>query len=186
MTMLNFLMRYPRNRFDVLHFNHGTACCDEAEKFVADFCAENGINCHIGRISHERRRDESQEEYWRNERYAFFKKFSDEKILMSHHLNDCIETWIMTSMRGIPQLIPYCNPKYNIVRPFLTVPKSEIEDWIRRHGVKYVYDRSNSDTDITRNYVRHVMMEHVRRLNPGIEKTVTKMVLERYRKEIEI
>ena len=186
MTMMNFLMKYPKNKFDVLHFNHGTECCEEAETFVVDFCTKNGIEYHIGRISRERREGESREEYWRNERYAFFKKFSDEKIIMTHHLNDCIETWIMTSMRGIPQLIPYSNPKYNIIRPFLLVPKAEIDDWIKRNNVEHVYDRSNSDTTLTRNYVRHVMMDHVRHLNPGIEKTISKMILEKYREETKI
>ena len=74
MVFLDFLRRYPKNRFDVLHFNHGTQYCDEAESFVKAKCAEFGIECHVGRIGRRRAKGESQEEYWRNERYAFFEK----------------------------------------------------------------------------------------------------------------
>lgn len=180
MAMMHLLLKYPRNRFDVLHFNHGTPCCGEAESFVKDFCTARGIELHVGRMTAERRSGESQEEYWRNQRYAFFKKFSDEKIVMTHHLSDCVETWVMTSLNGRPQVIPYCNPKYNVIRPLLLNPKSAIEKWISDNRIEYVYDRSNSDTDINRNYVRHVMMKHILRINPGIEKTVKKLVLENY------
>lgn len=182
MVMVDFLRKYPKNNFDIIHFNHGTDCCDEAEEFVRGFCAENGIELHVGRISKERRTNESREEYWRRCRYDFFSKFSNEPILLSHHLNDCIETWVMTSLRGNPLLIPYSNPKYNIIRPFLTVPKSEIAKWAKNHDVKYVIDRSNFDTTINRNYVRLSMMKSIYTLNPGIEKTIRRKVVEEFGK----
>ena len=177
MVLVDFLMKYPKNDFDLLYFNHGTECCAEAERFLMKFSKEKSVKLHVGNISRGRGTDESQEEYWRKERYAFLSKFSGEPILMAHHLNDCIETWIMTSLTGRPRVIPYCNRRYNVFRPLLAVPKSEIKDWAERHGVEYVYDRSNSDTSLRRNYVRHVMMENVRHVNPGIELTVRKLVL---------
>lgn len=180
MVLVDFLMKYPKNRFSLLHFNHGTDCCDEAEEFVRDFAAKKGIELDVGRIGRDRSESESQEEYWRKCRYGFFSKFSDEPILMAHHLNDCAETWIMTSLSGNPQLIPYRNEKYGIVRPMLAVPKSEIEDWAKRHSVEFVTDRSNYDTKIRRNYVRHVMMEHALAVNPGLLGMVRNKVIAAY------
>lgn len=180
MVLVDFLRRYPKNKFDIIHFNHGTECCNEAEEFIKEFCTENHIELHLGKISRDRKKNESQEEYWRNCRYEFFKKFSDEPILVSHHLNDCIETWVMTSLHGNSQLIPYRNEKYNIIRPFLTVPKSEINDWIKRHNVKHVYDRSNSDTALNRNFVRHKMMKYILTINPGIETTIKKKIIKAF------
>lgn len=186
MVIVDFLRKYPKNHFDIIHFNHGTECCDEAEEFVTKFCNKNNIELHVGKISKERKPNESREEYWRRCRYDFFMKFSNEPILLSHHLNDCIETWIMTSLRGKPHLIPYYNAKYNIFRPFLTVPKSEIEKWAKEHDVKYVIDKSNFDTTINRNYVRHVMMKNVYQINPGIEKTIKRKIVEAYNDSISI
>lgn len=180
MVLVDFLRRYPKNKFDIIHFNHHTECCNEAEEFVKKFCADNNIELHLGKISRDRKKNESQEEYWRNCRYDFFKKFSDEPILVSHHLNDCIETWVMSSLHGNPQLIPYRNEKYNIIRPFLAVPKSEINDWIKRHNVKHVYDQSNSDTTLKRNFVRHKMMKDILTINPGIETTIKKKIIKAF------
>ena len=108
-------------------------------------CAEFGIECHVGRIGRRRAKGESQEEYWRNERYAFFEKFKASPIVTCHHLGDAVETWVMSSLHGEGKLIPYRNARYNIMRPFLCTPKSEIEDWAERHGVEYVTDGSNFD-----------------------------------------
>ena len=181
MVFLDFLRRYPKNRFDVLHFNHGTQYCDEAESFVKAKCAEFGIECHVGRIGRRRAKGESQEEYWRNERYAFFEKFKASPIVTCHHLGDAVETWVMSSLHGEGKLIPYRNARYNIMRPFLCTPKSEIEDWAERHGVEYVTDGSNFDISLNRNFVRLKMMDLVREINPGIEKTIAKKIRDAYR-----
>ena len=135
-----------------------------------------------GKISRGRRPDESQEEYWRKERYSFLEKFSDEPILMAHHLNDVIETWTMTAFRGEPKIIPLQNKRYNILRPMLCVPKRDIEDWSRRHDVKHVFDRSNNDTSIRRNYIRHVMMKDIYHISPGIETVLKKKIEAEYKK----
>lgn len=185
MVLVDFLMKNPKNRFELLHFNHGTEHCDEAEKFVVEFAKKNRLVVHVGRINRERGKGESQEEYWRNCRYAFLSRFSSKPILMAHHLNDVIETWIMSSMRGKPMVIPYHNPKYNIYRPFLIVPKSKIEEWTKFHNVKSVYDGSNSDTALMRNYIRHNMVNHAYHINPGIEKTLTKIVKDEFAKAID-
>lgn len=176
MVLVDYLRRWPKNKFDILHFNHGTKYCDEAESFVKDFCNKHDIECHVSRLTGTKNKGQSQEDFWRIGRYEFLQKFKDEPILMAHHLNDCIETWVMTSMKGNPKLIPYHNKQYNIYRPFLCVPKSEINDWIKRHDISYVVDGSNYDTKLNRNYVRHVMMEHIYHINPGIEKSISNLI----------
>lgn len=181
MVFLDFLMRYPQNRFDVLHFNHGTEYCDNAEKFVVAFCRKHGIVCKTGRIGRERRKDESQEEYWRNERYRFFSRYRRIPIVTCHHLGDVVETWIMSALHGEAKLIPYRNGRYNIIRPFLATPKSEIEAWAVRHGVEHVVDGSNLDTSLKRNLVRLEMMPLVLQVNPGIEKVLAKKVIRQFK-----
>ena len=180
MVLVDFLKKYPKNNFDILHFNHGTEYCQEAEDFIIDYCKQNNIELHLGKINRERNKEESQEEYWRNCRYEFLSKFSNEPILMAHHLKDCIETWVMTSLNGNPQLIPYYNPKYNIFRPMLLVSKDEIEDWIKRHNVKYIFDKSNLDISLKRNYVRNIMMKDIYHISPGIETILKKKILRQY------
>ena len=186
MALIDLLLRYPKNRFGILHFNHGTECCGEAEDFVRDFCGEHGIELVVGRAGRTRRSGESREEWWRDMRYAFLETHADRPILMAHHLNDVAETWIMTSLHGRPRLIPYSNPRYRLIRPMLATPKADIEEWNRVHGVKWVLDRSNLDTSIPRNMVRHEIMSRALAVNPGFLTTLRKKVEAEYQAEREV
>ena len=182
MVFLDFLMKYPKNKITILHFDHGTCYCKEAHEFVYDFCIRNKLPFVIQTIwpQDKKEKNESWEVYWRRCRYKFLSEFKDKSIIMCHQLNDCIETWVMTSMSGNPRLIPYYNSKYNIIRPFLCVSKSQVDEWRKHHNVKCVIDGSNYDLRIKRNYVRHVMMKNIYELNPGIEKSIRRKIIEEY------
>lgn len=178
MVFLSFLKMFPKNKFNILYFNHGTPHGQDAENFLVEYCGRSGLELVVGRIFRERTKQESPEEYWRNQRYSFFDSV-DNKIITCHHLNDCVETWIFSSLRGQSKLIPYT--RNNIFRPFLKVSKSDIEDWCIRKGVEWIEDPSNSSSDYTRNLIRNDMMEMVLRVNPGIEKTIKRKIIESWR-----
>jgi len=116
----------------------------------------------------------SQEEHWRNERYKVFHSFNA-PVITCHHLNDCIETWIWSSMHGEGKIIPSGNK--NVIRPFRSNTKAELIDWAIRHNVPWEEDQSNENLKYMRNYIRVEMMPHVLRVNPGIEKVIKKKVL---------
>lgn len=186
MIFLDFLMKYPKNKITVLHFDHGTSYCKEAHDFMYHFCIQHKLSFVMETINpnDHKQKNESWEEYWRKHRYNFLSKFKDKPIIMCHQLNDCIETWTMTSMNGNPHLIPYYNEKYNIIRPFLCVPKSVVNEWRIRHNVECVIDGSNYDVRMKRNFVRHVMMKDIYMLNPGIEKTLKRLIRENSKDQI--
>ena len=118
----------------------------------------------------------SWEEFWRVERYKYFKKHSDRPIVTAHHLNDVVEWWVFTALHGETKIIPYENPDYNIIRPFLLTPKIELIDWCDRKSVPYLVDPSNESRDHMRNVVRHDMMPSILKVNPGVEKVLRKKV----------
>jgi tRNA(Ile)-lysidine synthase len=68
----------------------------------------------------------------------------------------------------------------NVIRPFLTTRKQDLVEWCVKHSVPWIEDTSNLDTRYTRNYIRHKMMPHVLKVNPGIYK----MVKKRLQKEV--
>lgn len=98
-----------------------------------------------------------------------------------HHLDDAVETWVWSSMHGNPKIIPYS--RGNIIRPFLLTKKKELEAYCERYGLIPVDDPYNRDTDLTRNYIRANMMEHVRVVNPGIDTVIIKKY-ERMKNEV--
>tara|TARA_Y100001970_G_C13988086_1_gene726727 strand:- start:300 stop:920 length:621 start_codon:yes stop_codon:yes gene_type:complete len=173
MAALSFIHRSGRDII-ALYFNHGTCFSSKAEEFVSKYCDKNNIPLHIGSISRDKKPDESQEEYWRNERYNFFSGFSDRKIITCHHLDDAVETWLFTSIHGNPNLIPYS--RGNFIRPFLTTKKRDLLNWCERKEIPYLDDPSNLDTSYMRNFIRHELMKNVLTINPGIDKVVKKKV----------
>ena len=181
MTLMNFLLKGKR-KFTALYFDHGTEHGREARFFVREETARLGVCLEEGRIDlHDLDLSKSSEENWRNQRYAFLRRYSDKgTILMAHHLNDAVETYVMSSMKGRPTVIPYMNEEYNIIRPFLRTPRAEIEKWAKNNDVKWIEDPSNKNSKYDRNFVRNEMMPMVRRLSPGIETIVEKMILKRY------
>jgi tRNA(Ile)-lysidine synthase len=171
MAVVDFL----RNNHDITlcFFDHGTQHSTEAGVFVSNYSSKNNLPLMYGRISRDRERDESQEEYWRNERYKFFSTINAD-IITCHHLDDCVETWVWSSMHGEGKIIPYRNG--NVIRPFRMTRKRDFQLWADLKNVPHVEDDSNADTCYTRNYIRHEMMPHVLRVNPGIDKVIAKKV----------
>jgi len=87
-----------------------------------------------------------------------------------------VETWIWSSLNGTAKIIPY--RRGNVVRPFRSTRKRDLQLWAHLNNVPYVEDDSNLDTCYTRNYIRHEMMPHVLKVNPGIHKTIKKKILD--------
>ena len=173
MAALDFLS----NNHDVtiLFFDHDTPTSREALHFVSVQAKKYDAGFLYGTISRKKRDDESMEEYWRNERYKFFHSING-TVVTGHHLDDCVETWVWSSMHGTGKIIPYRNR--NVIRPFRGTRKRDFELWADLKNVPHVEDDSNADTCYTRNYIRHEMMPNVLRVNPGIHKVIAKKVKE--------
>lgn len=178
MVVVDFLLRFPNNKFNLLYFNHGTTHGQEAEAFVKRYAESKSLELHIGNIVRPKRSEESQEEFWRKQRYEFFGQFTN-PIITCHHLNDCVETWIFTSLRGCPKLIPYQRDNY--IRPFLTVSKKRIQEWSKNNSVQFIQDPTNFESEHARNIIRNDLMPIAKLVNPGLEKTIKKMILNKYK-----
>jgi tRNA(Ile)-lysidine synthase len=152
--------------------HHGTEDSERAYRFLEETL--RGKSWVSRPIVDNRQPDESPEEFWRRARYQAFEEFEDAPVVLAHHLDDCVETWVWSSMHGTPKTIPL--HRGNCVRPFLLNPKYKLKDWATRHQVPWIEDRSNLDTRYTRNYIRREMMPHVLRVNPGIHKIISKKV----------
>lgn len=175
MAVVDFL----KNNHDVTvcYFDHGTAHSFYAREFVAQYCTDNNLPMLMGTIGYAKiEPGQSTEEFWRNERYKFLHGLNVDNVITAHHLDDCVETWVWSSMHGTGKIIPYRNK--NVIRPFRMTRKRDFQMWCDLKNVPHVEDDSNRDTCYTRNYIRHEMMPHVLRVNPGIHKTIAKKVKE--------
>ena len=154
-------------------FHHGTADSERAFEFVEEFCKARSLTLHTQRLQESKPKDQSKEEFWRNQRYLFLDNLNT-PVITGHNLNDCVETYLWSAMHGLPKIIPF--QRNNVIRPFLTTPKDEFISWCTRHNVNWIEDQSNTDVAYTRNYIRHSLMPHALHVNPGLPKVVKKLV----------
>lgn len=172
---LHFLSR--NHDVTALHINHNEGNSDAAEEITRSTCSSLGVKLLSKRITSTRHLRTSLEEFWRNERYSVFHNISD-TVVTAHTLEDCVETWIWSSLHGVGKIIPYSNR--NVIRPFRLTLKSQFIHWATKHNLSWVEDNSNTDLSLTRNYIRQVMMPHVLQVNPGIATTIKKKVQQDY------
>ena len=176
MAALDFLRR--NHRVTVAYFNHKTEHGQKAGAWLREQCRTKytDVRYREHTIEGECPKDMSKEEWWRNERYAWFngEAWKGHTVVTAHHLDDCVETWIWSSMHGTAKIIPYT--RQNVVRPFRLTRKRDFELWTNLNNIEYIEDDSNANICYTRNYIRHEMMPHVLKVNPGIHKLIAKRV----------
>jgi tRNA(Ile)-lysidine synthase len=174
MAVVDFLMK--NHNVNLLFFDHGTETSKEARDFLdARYNpTHGGMRFEVGNLTRSKSRSESWEEYWRTQRYEWFHSF-DVPIITCHHLDDCVETWIWSSMHGESKIIPYANK--NVIRPFRMNRKAEFTNWCRNKNVPWIEDSSNQDTKYIRNFIRHEIMPKALIVNPGIHKVIRRKVV---------
>ena len=176
MAIVNFL-RKGRKNVTVAYFNHGTSHGADAEKFVSNFCNDEDIPLTIGSIFAPKTTAKSWEEHWRDERYRWLNCIACD-VITGHHLDDCMEWYLFTSLHGNARVIPY--RRNNVTRPFLTTPKSTLIDWCDRNSVKYLIDPSNKDERFMRSIIRNKIVPQCLRVNPGLRTVIKKKVISDY------
>lgn len=153
-------------------YHHGTENSERALKFVSQFCTDRNLPMFLGVLNRDKPKDMSYEEFWREERYEYLATLGP--VITAHHLDDCVETYLWSALHGKPKVPNII--RGNVIRPFLTTPKSEFINWCERKNIKWCEDLSNEDERYTRNYVRKHLVPHALHVNPGLYKTVKKIV----------
>lgn len=177
MVVTHFLMQGKRN-IKLAYFDHDTSHSKSAQAFVEKYATDNSLDLFIGKIKGVKGR-RSMEEFWRDERYSFFNRIKTDFLITCHHLDDAVETWVMSSLHGKCKLIPY-NREPNVFRPFLMTSRKTINEYAIRKEVKWIEDPSNKFTNYTRNHIRHNLMPGILKVNPGIRTTIRKKIIETY------
>lgn len=184
MAVVDFLRQ--NHNCTLVFFDHHTQTSADAKDFLETYVDSRNrtfrskpnatrVDLVIGSIKNKKQVSESWEEYWRNERYSFFHSLG-KPLITCHHLDDCVETWIWSSLHGNSKLIPYANK--NVFRPFRLNRKAEFVNWCRSKSVPWIEDTSNEDTRFMRNFIRKELVDKCLVVNPGLHKVIRKKVLE--------
>lgn len=169
----DFLLKGGR-KVNLVFVHHNTQNSEAACGFVEKFAKANSLELFVRYIKDEKEKSQSQEEFWRIERYKFFREFP--VLITAHHLNDAVETWLWRSLNGNSRTISYQNE--NVIRPFLLNKKEKFYDWANKNNLNWIEDASNKDTRFTRNKIRHELLPKALEIQPGLFKVVKKKILD--------
>ena len=162
---------------EAVHVNHQIRG-EEAkrdEQFVKNLCARYNIPFHgyrydVPKISRENHL--SEEEAGRMVRKEAFARVMKEQgagyVALAHHGNDRAETFLFhlsrgTGVKGLGSMKPV---QGTIIRPLLWAERKEIEQYVQEKRYEFVEDATNSQTEYTRNKIRHEIIPALEEINP--------------------
>lgn len=168
MALFHMLLKGGYN-FEVAHINyHFRDESDLEEAGLKDYCKKNNIKLHI--YDNKEKVTKNIEARARDIRYYFFKeiyeKYSFDALLVAHHFDDSIETYILQKRRNL-KLFWYGlntfshNYDMNIIRPMLDYTKDELLNYCKINHVPYAIDSSNLSNDFLRNKIRHEIIDNL-------------------------
>lgn len=175
MAMLWFFLQYREALGITLaaaHYNHGLrgAESDRDEAFVRDFCEKHAVPLFLGRGT-VTPAGKGPEAAAREARYRFFAGLDpDTKIATAHTANDNAETLLLHLLHGtaLPGLGGIPPRRGRFIRPLLTVTRQEVLAYLECWHLPHVEDSSNSQTQFTRNRLRHEILPVLERENPQL------------------
>lgn len=156
---------------------------DEAHAVAVAESAGVGIKvAHFDTEAERRATGESIEMACRRLRYDLFERLRDEldasAIAVAHHRDDNVETLFLNLLRGagIGGLKAMTPRSGRIIRPMLSVTRSEIEDYLSNIGAAYVTDSTNLTNDFARNRLRNLVIPQLNELFPGASDAVGRSI----------
>lgn len=172
---------FAQNRGSVVvaHFHHGFRPDEEhAEELVREAALEYGLPFVVGHGSLSL--GPAEEIRARMARYKWLVEAARANgcpyIFTAHTRSDQAETLLLHLLRGagggglkgIASIWPLA-PGVSLIRPFLSCPRSRIEEYITSHGIATHADPTNAEDLFLRNEVRHDLLPMCERLFPGVE-----------------
>lgn len=154
-------------------------------KYVEELCEEWDIPCIAREVdvrAYQQKKGVSEEVAARTMRYLVYqdvmKEWNADVIALGHHADDQIETMLMrlariatsNAFKGIPVRRAFAEGE--IIRPFLSITKAAILNYLSRHELMYRIDETNENDAYTRNYYRKHMVPLLKDKNPKLPETI--------------
>ena len=193
-ALLNLLVERGYKKLIVCHLNHQLRgrSSDADARFVEKLAAQYDIDLEM-RSTNVRalaaKQKISIETAAREARYKFFAQVAKQRrtqtIFLGHHADDLVETFLINLFRGsgatgLGAIREVSKRRVEdvdltIVRPFLGVWRSEIDNYVRKHRLKFREDASNKHLAPLRNRIR-------RRIIPYLEKALDRNIRQSIRR----
>ncbi|MFV0255336.1 MAG: tRNA lysidine(34) synthetase TilS [Erysipelotrichaceae bacterium] len=177
------LLALYKNDYHIIaaHVNYGVR--EEAnldQELVREYCIQNNI---IFECTQAGKLTGNFQAAAREYRYNYFAKLAEKYqasyVLIAHHLNDHLETYLLQKQRQA--IVSYFGlaekqkiKGVDIIRPLLLYTKKQLIEYCQKQNIKYAIDSSNLSTKYSRNKIR---IEVVEKMSPAelraLEKEIT-------------
>lgn len=154
-------------RLVALHVHHGLqADADAWEGACARMAEAAGVAFHVRRVHVATGEGQGLEEAARDARYAALREMCAQTgasiLLTAHHQDDQAETVLLQLLRGagvdgLAAMPMVREGEVTLLRPWIDVPRSEIERYARAHRLSWIDDPSNEDARYARNALRPLL-----------------------------
>ncbi len=157
---------------------------DRESQWIRDIAKDLALPLH--QKDHPITQKSHVQEEARRIRYQYFKQVCEsdryDKLSTGHHLDDQIETFFLRLMRGT-SLAGLISMGYSsvmdgvkIVRPLLSIPKSELVSYLDNKNMVYSIDRSNLEGNYLRNKLRNKLLPVFEELFPDYRANTEKAI----------
>jgi len=178
-----FLSRPREANLTLLHLNHGIRAAADAEaQWIRSFAQRHSLRCVVEKVdvpalAHAQKR--SLEEVGRTERYRLLNRHleTNENSLgfTAHTLDDHAESVLFnlveqTGLGGLLGIAPALHGR--VLRPFLSVTKQKLTEFLLARGQVFLTDESNLVPDRPRTFLRHEVIPRLQELNPRVKQNI--------------
>ncbi len=155
--------RYRRAGLRAVHVHHGLhADADAWADHCAASCAALAIPLQVLRVQVPRASGHGLEAAARQARRAAFAQVlgEGEWLALAQHRDDQAETFLLRALRasgpdGLAAMQPLRGFAQRMLwRPLLALPRSDLQAYAQRHGLRWIEDPSNADPGFDRNFLR--------------------------------
>ena len=150
---------------------------DRDEQFCQSLCQRLNVPFHrvdFDTSDYARQHKISIEMAAREQRYEYFHQLLEslgiQGVCVAHHADDNAETLLLNLVRGsgLRGLTGMSPRRDFVLRPMLEVRREEIEEYLAAQGQTFVTDRSNLQSDFTRNKIRLEILPKLQEINPSV------------------
>jgi tRNA(Ile)-lysidine synthase len=182
-SLLHWLVKIGYRELIICHLDHqlrGRSSRADAH-FVEKLAGKYDVGFDLGLADVRglaKRKNLSIETAAREARYAFFAETARRRncttIFVAHHADDLVETFLMNLFRGAgsaglaamreTSTRRIDSVDLTIVRPFLSVWRKEIDDYVREHRLRFREDATNKNLTPLRNRIRHRIVPYLEKM----------------------
>ncbi|MBP5517983.1 MAG: tRNA lysidine(34) synthetase TilS [Bacteroidales bacterium] len=188
--LVHSLYRDSEKRIGVAHVNFHLRGEDSNsdQAFVKDLSQRYGFEfftADFDTLAYAREHKLSVEIAARELRYGWFRELAEKEgfqtLLTAHNADDNAETLLLnlargTGRQGLGAIRPFglLQDGICVARPLLNVERFEIEAYAKENNLSFCIDKTNSQSEYSRNKIRNLVMPYLKEINPSVIQTLNK------------